>query len=632
MKIKTLEDLNKVKKKGLNKIFPNKPKISVGVATCGIASGANEIYNAAKNYVEENNLDVFLTKTGCIGYCRNEPIVNISLPNSPILIFHKISESDVPGLLEALINGKLIHEKALCRIETWDHITSQIVYDYGFEDIPSYWNIPFFKHQNKIVMRNCGLINPEDIEEYIAVGGYYALYKALKEMTPQQIIEEVKISGLRGRGGAGFPTGTKWEIAAKAESAEKYIICNADEGDPGAYMNRNEIESDPHMLIEGMLIGAYAIGARQGIIYVRAEYPMAIQRLQIAINQAQEYGILGDNIFGTDFSFNIIIAKGAGAFVCGEETALIASVEGMAGRPRPRPPFPVEKGLWGMPTVINNVETWCNIPVIIMKGGQWYSKIGEERNSGTKVFSLVGKVKNVGLVEVSLGSPLSKIVYEIGEGGINGKKIKAVQIGGPSGGCVPETLFDTSVDYEHLKEVGSIMGSGGIVVMDEDSCMIDTAKFFLNFTSDESCGKCLPCREGLIELYRLVDKIAEGKASKEDIILIEQLCETIQKTSLCGLGQTAPNPVITAFKYFKEELDSHMEQKRCPAKICKGLISYISYHVLVDKCKGCTLCAQFCPTGAIAGIKGQPYVIDTEKCIRCGSCKEVCKFDAIYVE
>ncbi|MDI6864822.1 NADH-ubiquinone oxidoreductase-F iron-sulfur binding region domain-containing protein [Thermodesulfovibrio yellowstonii] len=629
MKIKTLEDLNKVKQKGLNKIFPNKPRISVGVATCGIASGANEIYDAAKNYIEENNLNVFLTKTGCIGYCRNEPIVNISLPNSPILIFNKVSESDVPGLLEALINGNSVHEKALCKIEAWDHVTSQIVYGYGFEDIPSYWDIPFFKHQTKIVMRNCGLINPEDIEEYIAVGGYYALYKALKEMTPQQIIEEVKISGLRGRGGAGFPTGIKWEIAAKAESSEKYIICNADEGDPGAYMNRNEIESDPHMLIEGMLIGAYAIGARQGIIYVRAEYPMAIQRLQVAINQAQEYGILGDNIFGTDFSFNIIIAKGAGAFVCGEETALIASVEGVAGRPKPRPPFPVEKGLWGMPTVINNVETWCNIPVIILKGGQWYSKIGEERNSGTKVFSLVGKVKNVGLVEVALGSSLSKIVYEIGEGGINDKKIKAVQIGGPSGGCVPETLFDTSVDYEHLKEVGSIMGSGGIVVMDEDSCMIDTAKFFLNFTSDESCGKCLPCREGLIELYKLVDKITEGKSSKEDIFLIEQLCETIQKTSLCGLGQTAPNPVITVFKYFKDELDSHIEQKRCPAKVCKGLISY---RVLADKCKGCTLCAQFCPTGAVSGIKGQPYEIDSEKCIRCGSCKEVCKFDAIYVE
>lgn len=629
MKIKNLEDLNHIKNKGLNKIFPDKPKISVGLATCGIASGADKLYEAAGNYIEKNSLNIFLTKTGCIGYCRNEPIMNISLPEKPILIFHKISESDIPGILEAINNGKVINDKVLCKIEVWDHITSKITYGYGFEGVASYWDIPFFKHQTKVVMRNCGLINPEDIEEYIAVGGYYALYKAIKEMTPQQIIEEVKVSGLRGRGGAGFPTAVKWEIAARADSPEKYIICNADEGDPGAYMNRNEMESDPHMLIEGMLIGAYAIGAKEGIIYVRAEYPMAIQRLQIAIKQAYEYGILGDNIFGTDFSFKITIAKGAGAFVCGEETALIASVEGVAGRPRPRPPFPVEKGLWGMPTVINNVETWCNIPVIVMNGGQWYCNIGKEKNTGTKVFSLVGKIKNVGLVEIALGSPLSKIVYEIGQGGINGKKIKALQIGGPSGGCVPENLFDTPVDYEHLKEIGSIMGSGGIVVMDEDSCMIDTAKFFINFTSEESCGKCLPCREGLSRLYELMGKITDGKASQEDIILIEQLCETIQKTSLCGLGQTAPNPVLTVFKYFKDELDAHIEQKRCPAKVCKGLISY---HILSDKCKGCTLCAQFCPAGAITGTKGKPYEINLEKCIRCGTCKEVCKFDAIYID
>lgn len=629
MKIRSLEDLNNIKTQGLDKILLNKPRISVGLATCGIASGADRVYEGVKNYIEENSLNIYLTKTGCIGYCKNEPLMNISLPDRPILIFHKISESDIPYILDALINKKPVNDKVLCKIEEWDHITSRIVYGYGFEDLPSYRDIPFFKHQTKVVMRNCGLINPEDIEEYIAVGGYYALYKAVKEMTPQQIIEEIKTSGLRGRGGAGFPTGVKWEIAAKAESPEKYIICNADEGDPGAYMNRNEMESDPHMLIEGMLIGVYAIGAKEGIIYVRAEYPMAIQRLQIAINQAYEYGILGDNIFGTDFSFKITIAKGAGAFVCGEETALIASVEGVAGRPRPRPPFPVEKGLWGMPTVINNVETWCNIPVIIMNGGQWYSKIGKENNTGTKVFSLVGKIKNVGLVEIALGSPLSKIVYEIGQGGVNGKKIKALQIGGPSGGCIPESLFNTFVDYEHLKEAGSIMGSGGIVVMDEDSCMIDTAKFFINFTSDESCGKCLPCREGLIRLYELIEKITEGKASKEDITVIEQLCETIQKTSLCGLGQTAPNPVLTVFKYFKEELDAHIEKNRCPAKVCKGLITY---RVLTDKCKGCTLCAQFCPAGAITGIKGQPYEIDSEKCIRCGSCKEVCKFDAIYVE
>jgi len=628
MKIQNLDDLDKVRNRGLNKIFTGKPKISVGLATCGIASGADKTYDALKNYIKDNELDVYLTKTGCIGFCRQEPIMNISLPDRPILIFAKVSEQDVNSILEKVLNERISDEKLLCKIEQWDHITSKTTYGCEFENLPSYSDIPFFKHQKKVVMRNCGLINPEDIEEYIAIGGYYPLYRAIKNMTPEEIIETVKKSWLRGRGGAGFPTGVKWEIAAKMRSQTKYIICNADEGDPGAYMNRNEMESDPHMLIEGMLIGAYAIGAQEGVIYVRTEYPMAIQRLDIAIKQAKEYGMLGDSIFGTDFNFKITVAKGAGAFVCGEETALISSVEGQAGRPRPRPPFPAEKGLWGMPTVINNVETWCNIPAIITHGGEWFAQIGREKNTGTKVFSLVGKIKNVGLIEVPLGTSLSKIVYEIGEGGIDGKKIKALQIGGPSGGCVPKKLFNTAVDYEKIRETGSIMGSGGIVVMDEDSCMIDTAKFFINFTSEESCGKCAPCREGLSRLYELIEKITDGKATEKDILLIEELGETIQKTSLCGLGQTAPNPVLTTFKYFRDELDAHIKEKRCPAKICKGLITY---KVLTDKCKGCTLCVQFCPTGAITGTKGQPYEINSEICIRCGSCIDVCKFDAISV-
>jgi len=579
MKIHNLDDLNQVKKEGLKKIFPGKLRIAVGLATCGIAAGGDKVFEALQDSLQRKGLDAYLTKVGCIGYCKEEPLVNISLPGKPLMLLHRVSEADVDSIVEVLSKGGVPEEKALCRIEEWDHITGRLIYGRGLEHIPLYSEIPFFKYQKKVVLRNAGFINPEDIEEYIAVGGYFSLYKALKEMTPDEIIETVKKSGLQGRGGAGFPTGLKWSFTQKQNSPKKYIICNADEGDPGAYMNRNEMESDPHMLIEGMLIGAYAIGADEGIIYVRAEYPKAIERLQLAIQQAEEYGLLGDSIFGTDFNFHITIVRGAGAFVCGEETALISSVEGKSGRPHPRPPFPAEKGLWNKPTNINNVETWCNIPVIISKGEDWFASIGTERDTGTKVFSLVGKVDNVGLVEVPLGTPLSRIVYDIGNGGVRGKKIKALQTGGPSGGCLPISKLDTPVEYETLKELGSIMGSGGIVVMDENTCMVDTARFFTDFTSKESCGKCVPCREGLNHMQNLLTKISNGKGNEEDLSLLKELGETVQQTSLCALGQTAPNPMLTTLKYFKEEYLQHIKYKKCPAAVCEGMVYAPCEHV-----------------------------------------------------
>lgn len=579
MKIYNLDDLNQVKEEGLRKIFPGRPRIAVGLATCGIAAGGDKVFEALQDSLQRKGLDAYLTKVGCIGYCKEEPLVNISLPGKPLLLLHRVSEADADSIVEVLSKGGVPEEKALCRIEEWDHLTSRLTYGAGFENISRYSEIPFFQYQKKVVLRNCGLINPEDIEEYIAIGGYFVLYKAVKGMSSEEIIEEVKKSGLRGRGGAGFSTGLKWGITKAEKGPKKYIICNADEGDPGAYMNRNEMESDPHMLIEGMLIGAYAIGSDEGVIYVRAEYPKAIERLQLAIRQAEECGLLGDRIFGTDFSFHITLAKGAGAFVCGEETALIFSVEGKPGRPRPRPPFPAEKGLWGMPTNINNVETWCNVPVIMAKDGGWFAQIGTKGNTGTKVFSLVGKVDNVGLVEVPLGTPLSKIVYEIGNGGAGGKKIKALQTGGPSGGCIPASLFDTPVDYEKLKEIGSIMGSGGIVVMDENTCMVDTAKFFIEFTSEESCGKCVPCREGLNFMQEILRGIANGEGKMGDIHPLEELAETVKQTSLCSLGQTAPNPVLTTLKYFKDEYLEHIKYKRCSAAVCEGIVYAPCQHV-----------------------------------------------------
>ena len=571
-KLTTKEDLSEVKKKGLKKLFPDIPRVSVGLATCGIASGADEILEELKTYLDVK--DVLITKTGCFGICNEEPIVNVKLPGKPIVLFKKINKENIKDVVNFIEKGKITRKNVLCKIEEWDHITTDepFLYGRGFKNIPLWNEISFFKPQKKLVMRNAGIINPEDIEEYIAVGGYSALFKTLRELKPEQVIENVKQSGLRGRGGAGFPTGLKWDFVRKENSDIKYIICNADEGDPGAYMNRNEMESDPHMVIEGMIIGAYAMGAKEGYIYVRAEYPLAIERLSKAIEDARTYGLLGENIFGSDFSFDIHLAKGAGAFVCGEETALIASIEGKPGRPRLRPPFPAHKGLWGMPTNINNVETWCNIEPIVKKGGEWFSKIGIENNTGTKVYSLVGKVKKAGLVEVPLGTPINTIVYDIGEGGIKGRKVKAVQTGGPSGGCIPSPMFATPMDYDHLKEVGSIMGSGGIVVMDENTCMVDTAKYFLEFATDESCGKCTPGREGTYQMWKMLDKITKGNGTEQDLEFLENTAKIVKLTALCGLGQTAPNPVLTTIKYFKNEYIEHIKYKKCRAGVCENLV------------------------------------------------------------
>ena len=559
MKIASAADLETARQAGLQKILPGKPRIAVGLATCGIAVGGNRVYERLREIIETKKLDIILTKTGCIGYCREEPLVNISIPGKPLVILHKVTEGDAEEIIRQAKEGTVPERKALCRIASWDHVTGcTLEYGKGFTKIPLYEQVPFFKGQKKVILRDAGLINPEDIDEYIAVGGYAAATKALTRMDPEAIITEVEKSGLRGRGGAGFPTGLKWRITRDAKADKKYIICNADEGDPGAYMNRNEMESDPHMLIESMIIGAFAMGAAEGLIYIRAEYPLAIKRLKLAIVQARKYGLLGRNILSTGFSFDIGIATGAGAFVCGESTALIASIEGRIGRPHPRPPrlTDIGGGLFGYPTDLNNVETWCNIPVIIMNGSEWYARIGAKDNTGTKVFSLVGKVDRVGLVEVPLGTTLNTIVSDIGNGGANGRKVKAVQTGGPSGGCIPVRLFDTPVDFENLNKAGSIMGSGGIVVMDEDTDMVDIARYFINFATNESCGKCIPCREGLKHSLLLLNRIMAGKGTKKDIETLALLSETIVATSLCGLGQTAPNPVLTTLTYFREEYDA----------------------------------------------------------------------------
>ena len=562
---------NAVREVGLAKLVPAVPRVAIGMGTCGRGNGAEGLYHSFAQAIENSGDDLVLAPVGCFGACFQEPLVNVRLPGQPLVLLRKVQANDAARVLHDIIAGRLAPDLVYCKIEEWDHITGHIRYGAGYPEVPLWSDVNFFKGQKKTVLRNCGIINPDDIEEYIAIGGYQALYKVLIDANPAGVIEQIKASKLRGRGGAGYGTGNKWEFLAKAKSDAKYIICNADEGDPGAYMNRNEIESDPHSLLEGMIIGGYVMGATEGIIYVRAEYPLAVHRLNRAIEQAREYGLLGENILGRGFKFDIELVEGAGAFVCGEETALIASLEGEAGRPRPRPPFPAQKGLWGKPTNINNVETWYNIAPIVLRGPAWFSEIGSAKSSGTKVFSLVGKVKNTGLVEMPLGTPLKTFIYDIGEGAVEGRQVKAVQTGGPSGGCIPQEMFGTPVDYENLAQLGSIMGSGGMVVMDEDNCMVDVARYFIEFTHSESCGKCVPCRVGLNKCMRILNRITEGAGTEHHLELLDELSRYIRDCSLCGLGQTAPNPVLTTLRHFRHEFENHILAHRCAAGVCEEL-------------------------------------------------------------
>ncbi len=588
------------------------------VLVCGgtgcTSSNSEQIIEKLKEEIKAQGLEkeVNVIRTGCFGLCALGPIM-VVYPEGAF--YSRVTPEDVPEIVsEHLLKGRIV-KRLLYQETVLDDDTTKSLNE-----------TTFYAKQMRIALRNCGVINPENIDEYIAQDGYAALGKVLTEMTPQEVIDLVLASGLRGRGGAGFPTGRKWQFARNNDADQKYACCNADEGDPGAFMDRSVLEGDPHSVLEAMAIAGYAIGASQGYIYIRAEYPIAVKRLQIAIKQAREYGLLGKNIFDSGFDFDIDIRLGAGAFVCGEETALMTSIEGKRGEPRVRPPFPAVKGLFGKPTVLNNVETYANIPQIILKGADWFRSIGTEKSPGTKVFALGGKITNTGLVEVPMGTTLREVVEEIGGGVPNGHTFKAAQTGGPSGGCIPAKLIDTPIDYDHLIAIGSMMGSGGLIVMDETTCMVDIAKFFLEFTVDESCGKCTPCRVGTKRLLEILNKITSGNGTLEDIDKMEELCYYIKENSLCGLGQTAPNPVLSTLKYYRDEYEAHVVEHRCPAGACKALTNF---YIEADKCKGCTLCARNCPVGAISGSVKQPHVIDTTKCIKCGVCMEKCKFGAV---
>jgi len=587
-------------------------RVIVGMGTCGIAAGAMDVYQALAELLGNGKVRATLAKVGCIGMCEQEVLVDVALPGERRVSYGNMTPEKAARIVEQHVREHKV-------VEEW-------VAGYIDDPLRPYQDLGFYKKQHRRVLVNCGFIDPEEISDYIAHGGYQALVKALSSMTQDEVIDHVKRSGLRGRGGAGFPSGLKWEFTKKAPGTRKYVVCNGDEGDPGAFMDRSILEGDPHAVIEGMTLAAYAVGAQEGYLYVRAEYPLAIKRLKMALKQAEEEGLLGDDILGTSFSFHLKIKEGAGAFVCGEETALLASIEGERGMPRARPPFPAQKGLWGCPTNINNVETYANVPAIVANGGDWYAQVGTERSKGTKVFALTGKIANTGLAEVPMGITLREIIYDIGGGIAANRQFKAVQIGGPSGGCLPEALLDTPVDYDSLTASGAIMGSGGLVVLDDRSCMVDIAKFFLKFTQSESCGKCTPCREGTLRMLELLERISEGKGEEADIDRLESLAKSVKDASLCGLGQTAPNPVLTTLRYFRDEYREHIVNKRCPAGACTALIDF---YIDADLCKKCGLCAKACPTGAISGDKKTPYVIDKDKCIKCGSCEEVCPTSAV---
>jgi NADH-quinone oxidoreductase subunit F len=595
----------------------SKARILIGAATCGRASGSLNVKEAIKATLKEHNIEAEIMEVGCIGACYLEPIINVIKTGQPHIYYGSVT----PEVASQLTKDYLIDNNPRADLALGTVGLTEV------KGIGRLFDLPMLKPQERIVLRNCGVIDPGNMNHYLANGGYHGLVKAL-QMTPDQVIEEIKKSGLRGRGGAGFSTGLKWEFCRKSPGDVKYIICNADEGDPGAFMNRSLLEGDPHSVLEGMLIGAYAIGATKGYIYCRAEKPLAIERLKIALKQVADSGLIGKNILGSRFNFEIELREGAGAFVCGEETALIASIEGKRGMPNPRPPFPANSGLWGKPTNINNVESWANVAAILQKGTDWYTKFGSEKSKGTKTFALAGKITRTGLIEVPFGIPLSKIIYDIGGGVLGGKKFKAVQTGGPSGGCIPANHLDQAVDYESLAKLGSIVGSGGMIVMDEDTCMVDVARFFMTFIQSESCGKCVPCRMGTKQMLDILNRITKGQGKPEDIPLLLSLGDGIKSGSLCGLGQTSPNPVITTLRYFRDEYEAHILEKRCPAHVCKDLISF---QIRPEKCQACGICLRKCPVNAISGDKKMVHIVDQVKCIKCGTCFDVCpqRFSAV---
>ncbi|MCK5789056.1 MAG: 4Fe-4S binding protein [Chlamydiia bacterium] len=606
----------------------DKPVIYIGAGTCGLGAGAGKTETQIRSYLHKNNIDADIVNVGCIGLCAYEPLVDIQIPGYNRLSFKKVSADIVDNILEKTFSLEVSQDDVLFQLDSKSK---------AWEGVQFINEHPYFKPQQRVVLKNCGLINPERIDEYIARGGYRALKKSINDFAPLELCDNIEKSGLRGRGGGGFPTGKKWKFANSAPSDQKYLICNADEGDPGAFMDRAVIEGDPHRLIEGMAIAAYAIGATKAIVYIRAEYPLAIHRLKIAIEEATNYGFIGNNILGTDISLEFKIKKGAGAFVCGEETAMIGSIEGRRGMPRPRPPFPAASGLHQKPTIINNVETLSNVPEIVLKGKDWYSSIGTEKSKGTKVFALSGKITLTGLVEIPMGTSVREIIFDIAGGIPNNKKFKSVQIGGPSGGCITEENLDIPIEYESLIEKGAMMGSGGLVVMDEDTCMVDVAKFFMDFIQRESCGKCIPCREGTKRMLDILESITNRPINESQfqalerikgVTQIEKLAKVIQETSLCGLGQTAPNPVLSTLKWFREEYEEHIFDRTCRAGVCTNLRHFT---VDVDKCTGCTICAKKCPTDAIIGSRKEPHFIVEDKCISCGTCFDVCKFDSIII-
>ncbi len=636
MKIRSLEDLKLVKEIGAAKLYPpTRSKILVGMATCGLTAGARKVFDFFRKRARSSNWDGSVEKTGCIGLCYEEPLVDLIVPGKPRLTYSKVNVESAEAIWEELAAGKIPETNLLAWLDT-----DEMILDGGprklfegspeeyLKKAPNYSDLDFFKFQQHIAMRNCGFLDPGNLEHYIARGGYFAFHKALTSMAPEEVIEQMIRSGLRGRGGGGFPAGVKWQSCRKAPGRPKYVLCNADEGNPGTYTDRGLIEGDPHSILEGMLIGAYAIGSSEGYIYVRAEYPLAVETLRKSISAAREAGLLGKDIFGTGFDFDINISLGGGAYVCGESTALMASIEGKPGEPRAKYTHTVEKGLWNRPSNLNNVETWANVPVIVARGADWYKSIGTPTSTGTKIFSLVGRVNRVGLVEVPMGVSVRDMVDTIGGGIPGGKEFKAIQTGGPSGGCIPREKWDLPIDFDSLREAGSMMGSGGMIVMDQSTCMVDMAKHFLDFLMDESCGKCVPCRLGLKRMHAVLEQFSKGCGTAEELDEMVSLGKAIQDSALCALGGSAPSPVLSTIRYFRDEYEAHILQKRCPAKVCKDLITY---SINAESCDGCTRCIAECPTGAVSGEKNKPHRIDGSLCVKCGACAEACESGAVEV-